>query len=386
MSAIDQPEAPVAPRTQMSGRKNFDLSPLIVFYEITKACDLVCLHCRACAQPAADPNELTTAQSKALIDQLLTFPEPPLLVISGGDPLKRADVFELIAHAAGQGLQTAITPSPTPLVTSEAIHRLKQAGIARMAVSIDGADAPTHDRMRGVAGSFAQTQRMMADARAHGIPLQVNTTLTSFSYHQLEDIAAMLAEHEIALWSLFLIIPVGRATEEMRLTGEQYEAAFERLWTLSKRHAFAIKTTEGMHYRRFVLQRRKAEPEATGAKQSARGGWAHGFPGVNDGRGVMFVSHAGMIYPSGFLPLMCGVFPLNNVVEVYQNAPIFRRLRDADSFGGKCGVCDYRHLCGGSRARAYAVTGDPYAAEPDCVYVPPRWEHFLEAQESGSPP
>ena len=367
-------------RTKLTGRKNFDLSPLIVFYEITKACDLVCLHCRACAQAEPAPSELNTAESMALIEQLASFPEPPVLVLSGGDPLKRADVFELISHAVGQGLETAITPSPTPLVTTEAIRRLKRAGIARMAVSIDGADAETHDRIRGVAGSFAQTQRMMADARECGIPVQVNTTLTPFSYDQLEGIASMLAEHEIVLWSLFLIIPVGRATESLRLTGEQYEAAFERLWALSKKHSFAIKTTEGMHYRRFVLQRRKAEPESSGARQSARGGWAHGFPGVNDGRGILFLSHSGMIYPSGFLPLLCGVFPFNNIVDVYQNAPIFRRLRDSDSFGGKCGVCDYRHLCGGSRARAFAVTGDPYAAEPDCVYVPPRWEHFLAGQ------
>jgi len=365
----------------MSGRKNFDLSPLIAFYEITKACDLVCLHCRACAQEKPDSNELTTAESKAMIDQLATFPEPPLVVLTGGDPLKRGDVFELISHAVGRGLETAITPSPTPLVTAEAIQRLKLAGISRMAVSIDGADAETHDRMRGVAGSFAHTQRMMADARAMGIPVQVNTTLTPLSYDQLERIAAMLAEHEIVLWSLFLIIPVGRATEAMRLTGEQYEAAFERLWTLSGKYSFAIKTTEGMHYRRFVLQRRQAEPKVSGARQSARGEWAHGFPGVNDGRGVLFLSHSGMIYPSGFLPLFCGVFPFNNVVDVYQNAPIFRRLRDSDSFEGKCGVCDYRHLCGGSRARAYAITGDPYAAEPDCVYVPPRWEHFLAGQD-----
>lgn len=373
-SSPDVSPAERASRQPVSGRRNFDLSPLLVFYEITKACDLVCLHCRACAQPAADPHELSTAESLAMIDQLAEFPEPPLLVITGGDPLKRPDVFELIAHAVGQGLQTAITPSPTPLVTSDAIRRLKDAGIARMAVSIDGADSATHDALRGVPGSFAQTQRIMADAEACGIPLQVNTTLTPASYDQLEQIAALLARHPVVLWSLFLIIPVGRATAAMRLTGEQYEAAFERLWALSKQYPFAIKTTEGMHYRRFVLQRRQQEREqdAGGARQSARGGWSHGFPGVNDGRGVLFLSHAGLIHPSGFLPLVCGAFPFNHIVDVYQHSPIFRRLRDADALGGKCGVCEYRQICGGSRARAYAVTGDPYAAEPDCVYVPKR--------------
>ena len=377
---MDQP-CPGQPGTPLGrSRRDFDSSPFIVFYEVTRSCDLVCVHCRASAQSQADPNELTTAQSKALIERFRAFPEPPLLVITGGDPLKRADVFELIEHAVAQGLETAITPSPTPLVTTEAIGRLKQAGIARMAVSIDGADAATHDRMRGVDGSFEQTRRIMADALRFDIKLQVNTTLNPHNYDQLEDIAAQLTGENVVLWSVFLIVPVGRATEELRLSGAQYEAAFERLWKLSQHTRFVIKTTEGMHYRRFVLQHRK-EVEGDAPRQSARGAWGqgHGFPGVNDGRGIMFVSHTGLIHPSGFLPMVCGMYPFNDPVDVYQHSPIFKRLRDANSFGGKCGVCEYRHLCGGSRARAYAVTGDPYAAEPDCVYLPPKWLETAEA-------
>ena len=377
---MDQPRPGKLGSPMERARRDFNTSPFIVFYEVTRSCDLVCLHCRACAQSQADPNELTTAQSKTLIERLRAFPEPPLLVITGGDPLKRADIFELIAHSVSQGLETAITPSPTPLVTTEAIGRLKDAGIARMAVSIDGADAPTHDRMRGVDGSFEQTRRIMADAQHFGIKLQVNTTLNPHNFDQLEDIAALLTGDNVVLWSVFLIVPVGRATADLRLSGAQYEAAFERLWRLSQRTPFVIKTTEGMHYRRFVLQHRK-EVEGDAPKLSARGAWGqgHGFPGVNDGRGIMFVSHTGLIHPSGFLPMVCGMFPFNDPIEVYQQSPIFKRLRDANTFGGKCGVCEYRHLCGGSRARAYSVTGDPYAAEPDCVYLPPKW---LEAAEA----
>ncbi|MDG3007042.1 TIGR04053 family radical SAM/SPASM domain-containing protein [Paludisphaera mucosa] len=371
---------PHAPATSAGGpppdwarRRNFDSSPLIAFYEITRACDLVCLHCRACAQAHADPAELDTAASLRLIDQLASFPEPPLLVFTGGDPLKRADLFELIRHANGIGLQTAITPSPTPLVTADAIRRLKAAGIGRMAVSLDGVDAPTHDAVRGVAGSFAMTQTIMDDAREAGVPVQVNTTLTPGTFGQLEAIADLLEARGIALWSLFLIIPVGRATADLRLDAERYEQAFARLWKLSRQHSFMIKTTEGMHYRRYVLQRRKESGGAEPMRLSARG-WNGGLPGVNDGRGILFVSHAGLIHPSGFLPLTCGMFPFNDVVDVYQRSPIFRRLRDADSFGGKCGVCEYRHICGGSRARAFAVTGDPYAAEPDCLHIPRAWD------------
>jgi radical SAM protein len=380
---MDRMQHPAPPHAPLATRRDFSTSPLIAFYEVTRACDLVCLHCRACAQPQADPCELPTDQSLALIDRLAAFPEPPLLVFTGGDPLKRADLYQLIEHAVDVGLVTAITPSPTPLVTAPAIARLRQAGIGRMAVSIDGADAATHDRMRGVAGSFEQTRRIMAEARAQDIPMQVNTVLHPGNYDQLEAIAGWLKDQGIVLWSLFFIIPVGRATESLRLSPIQHELAFERLWRLSRQMPFAIKTTEAMHYRRFVLQKRQEDPESGALRLSARG-WMNGLPGVNDGRGVMFISHAGLIHPSGFLPLVCGMFPFNDPVEVYQRSPIFRRLRDANHFAGKCGVCEYRNICGGSRARAYAVTGNPYAAEPDCLYQPPRWQAAEAALAPGA--
>ena len=361
-----------AAKVRAEGRwaeRDFRISPMIVFYEVTRACDLVCLHCRACAQSRPDPNELTSDLSRRLIDQVARFPVRPMLVLTGGDPLKREDIYDLIGYAAGQGLETAITPSPTPLVTTEAIARLKAAGISRMAVSIDGADAPTHDRMRGVPGSFAQTQRIMEDARDLGIPVQVNTTLNPGNFHQIEAIADMLARHQIVLWSVFFIIPVGRATADLRLTGEQYEQAFDRLYAQSLRQPYGIKTTEAMHFRRFVAQKRVQARQSDGSHGSSPSP-RYLTMGINDGKGVMFVSHTGLIHPSGFLPLVCGMFPFNDVIDVYQRSPIFRRLRTPDSFTGKCGYCEYRNLCGGSRARAYNVTGNPYAAEPDCIYHP----------------
>ncbi len=354
---------------QRWAERDFNISPMIVFYEVTRACDLVCLHCRACAQSQPDPNELTTEQSRQLIDQLTRFPVRPMLVLTGGDPLKRGDIYDLIAYAREQGLETAITPSPTPLVTTEAIARLQAAGIDRMAVSIDGADAATHDRMRGVAGSFAQTQRIMEDARNLGIAVQVNTTLNPNNVDQIEAMAEMLARHQIVLWSVFFIVPVGRATAGLRLTGEQYEEAFGRLYVQSLCHSYGIKTTEAMHYRRFVA-RKRVQARQTAGSNAAVASPRYLTMGINDGKGVMFVSHTGLIHPSGFMPLVCGMFPFNDVVDVYQHSAIFRRLRTPDSFEGKCGHCEYRNLCGGSRARAYNVTGNPYAAEPDCIYVP----------------
>ncbi len=335
--------------------RDFDTSPLIVFYEVTRACDLVCLHCRASAQPRPDASELTTAQARLLIDQITRFPVQPMLVLTGGDPLKRGDIYELIAHSRERGLETAITPSPTPLVTTEAIARLQHAGINRMAVSIDGADAATHDRMRGVSGSFAQTQRIMEDARYLGIALQVNTTLHPDNFEQIEAMAEMLARFQIVLWSVFFIVPVGRATAVLRLRPAQCEEAFERLYLQSLRQPYGIKTTEAMHYRRFVARKRVQSRHGSSAGSRAASHPQGAVPrylsmGINDGKGVMFVSNAGLIHPSGFMPLVCGMFPFNDVVDVYQRSPIFRRLRTPDSFVGKCGYCEYRNLCGGSRA------------------------------------
>lgn len=367
---MPQAKAETIRRPGRWARRDFDSSPMIVFYELTRACDLVCLHCRARAQPKPAPGELTTEESMRLIDQLGRFPQPPTLVLTGGDPIKRPDIYDLIRYSVKTGLETAITPSPTPLLTREAVARLRDAGISRMAISVDGADAATHDRMRGVSGGFDQTRRIMDDARDLGIPLQVNTTLNPNNYDQIETMAEQFDERGIVLWSLFFIVPVGRATADLRLTAEQYEAAFARLYAESLRRPYGIKTTEAMHYRRFVAQQR-VEARKKGASLASEPPAQFLTTGVNDGKGVMFVSHVGLIHPSGFLPWVCGVFPFNDVVEVYQRSPIFQRLRRPDELSGKCGVCEYRNLCGGSRARAYNVLGDPYASEPDCVYIPP---------------
>jgi radical SAM protein len=340
--------------------------PLLVFYEVTQACDLVCDHCRACAQAGPAPGELSTQQSLRLINQLTEFPAPPLLVLTGGDPFNRADVFDLVEHAVGRRLNVSITPSATQLVTRRALRRLRCAGISRLGISIDGADARTHDAKRGVAGSFYRSLEILADAREEGIPTQVNTTLTPENVGQIDHIADLLARQQVVMWSVFFLVPVGRASNAPRLSADQCEAAFERLWHQSQIQSYAIKTTEAPHYRRFMIQRR-------GPKKNRRAGASESdyVPlGVNDGKGVMFVSHTGEIYPSGFMPICCGKYPAMHVARIYQNSPVLRALRDADRLEGKCRVCEFRHVCGGSRARAYAVTGNPFAEEPDCAYVP----------------
>lgn len=343
---------------------DFALSPLMFYYEVTLACDLVCKHCRALAQeqPAAD--ELTTDQAKKLIEQVASFPRKPTLVFTGGDPLKRSDLFELIRHANLCGLQTALTPSATPLATREAFERICEAGVRHLGISLDGVNAVAHDAFRGVEGSFQRTLDMLDFARQLKMPVQVNTTITRRNIDQIDALAELLAERGIAMWSLFFLVPVGRGIEEQRISPDEYEAVFERLWRLAGRMPFAIKTTEAPHYRRFVLQRGGdplAGPEGTSKNRRAP-------LGVWDGRGVMFVNHRGEIFPAGFLPAACGRFPTDSVVAAYQQHPTFLALRDPDQFRGACGRCEYRHVCGGSRARAYALTGDFLETDPDCAY------------------
>jgi AdoMet-dependent heme synthase len=351
-------------------RQDFDVSPLMFYYEVTLACDLVCKHCRASAQELAHPEQLGTEQAKALIDQAAAFPRRPTLVLTGGDPLKRADLFELIRHAAARELQVALTPSATPLATRAAFDEAKQAGVTALGISLDGADAETHDSFRGWPGSFARTLRMLDDARQLGIPVQVNTSITRRNVDQVDALAELLAGQGIVMLSVFFLVPVGRGVEEKRIAAEEYETVFAQLWRHANCQPYSVKTTEAPHYRRFVLQR-GGNPLAgpRGAEEGTP--HRHRAPlGVGDGKGIMFVSHTGEIYPAGFLPLRCGRFPQDSVVDVYQNHPTFRALRDPDRLKGRCGICEYRHVCGGSRARAYAVTGDPLESEPDCVYVP----------------
>ena len=354
---------------------DFHRNPLMFYYEVTLACDLVCKHCRASAQECAHPEELSHAQAKALIDQVASFPRPPMMVFTGGDPLKRPDLFDLLRHAVGRGIRPALTPSATPLATYEAFRRAREAGVGALGISLDGADAPTHDAFRGFEGSFDRTLEMLDNARKLGMAVQVNTTITRRNAAQVDAMAELLAGRGIAMWAVFFLVPVGRGVEEERIRPQEYEEVFARLWHHAQHRPYAVKTTEAPHYRRFVLQQGGdplAGPEGEGRAQIARRRGHRAPLGVGDGKGVMFVSHTGEIFPAGFLPLLCGRFPNDSVVDVYQNQPTFQALRNPDGFKGRCGYCEYRYVCGGSRARAYAVTGDALATEPDCVYVPDR--------------
>jgi radical SAM protein len=348
--------------------RNFDEAPFLVIWELTQACDLACVHCRACAIESRNPFELTTEEGFRLLEEVRSFGDP-LMVFTGGDPLKRPDLFPLLAKSVRLGLRTTVTPSATPLLTEGAIERFKDCGVARMAISLDGPDSESHDGFRRVEGSFDRTTLALEHARSIGLQTQVNTTVTRHNVGRLGEIARLVERSGVKLWSAFFLVATGRASVSQDLTAEEYEEVFGFLYNLSKTAPFDIKTTEAQHYRRYVAQRRKAEGEGTAARPAGPEAIQR-QAGINDGKGFVFVSHTGEIYPSGFLPLAAGNVRRDSLTAVYRESPLFRTLRNADNLQGKCGECEYRNLCGGSRSRSYALTGNFLAEEPRCVYEP----------------
>ncbi len=391
------------------GGLNFDETPFLAIWEVTQSCDLACKHCRAAAQPLAHPDELTTAEGKALIDQIAEM-RVPIFVFTGGDPLKRKDVFELVRYAADQGVKVAVTPSATPLLTREAMFRFKDAGLVRLGISLDGSTPLIHDAFRGLPGAWARTIQAIEWANEAGIPIQVHTTISRHNVHDLDNLCALFEKLAIVMWNVFFLVPVGRGQITDLLSGEEFEQVFGKIYELSQRVSFQIKTTEAMHYRRYLIQHnleerrlghghphgaRRTEYEAGAAKdRSASVGYEAGAPTadaqtrnanwttrrVNDGKGFLFVSHIGNVYPSGFLPIFAGNIRQQPLAEIYRNTPIFKALRNTTRLEGKCGACEFKEICGGSRARAYALTGDPLAQEPCCIYQPKNWDPELESQ------
>jgi AdoMet-dependent heme synthase len=385
------PPEPAAARRPHLPEIDFSQSPFLVIWETTQACDLACKHCRASAQPGRDAGELSTEEAKRLMDRVRSFGRP-LFVLTGGDPLKRPDVVELVRYGTEIGLRVAMTPSGTPLMTSEAVRALADAGLARLAVSLDGSTAGIHDAFRGVDGSFDWTIRMIRAARELGLTTQINTTVARHNLDDFENLLELMGDLGISLWSVFFLVPTGRARAEDIASPEAFERVFHRMYDLSKTAPFDIKSTAAPQYRRVVLQRQVAE-RRSGDREAAPEPLTAGLgfsladgvgraKGVNDGDGFVFVSHRGEIYPSGFLPLSAGNVREHDLVDVYRNSELFRSLRDPDRLKGKCGVCEYRDVCGGSRARAYALTGDPLEAEPFCTHVPARYVRMVERGEA----
>ena len=361
--------------------------PFIVIWEVSRACQLVCAHCRADAQHHRHPDELDTDEGRRLLDDLAAYEAPrPIVVLTGGDPFERPDLAELVAHGTAAGLHVAISPSVTPRLTPERLAELRAAGAGAVSLSLDGATPATHDGFRGVPGVYDATIDAAAQVNAAGFRLQINSTVTRGNVTEFPALLRTVVDLGTSLWSVFFLVPTGRGEQLDALSADEVEEMLHWLHDVSDH--VAIKATEAPHFRRVAIQRAAvADVDAAfppgPLRQKLRAdtvallGGLHGTRraprpplDVNAGRGFAFIDHLGVVYPSGFLPLAAGSVREHPFPDVYRDSPLLRSLRDPNALGGRCGRCEFRDVCGGSRSHAYAVTGDPLAEDPSCAYVP----------------
>lgn len=393
------PEALDFHRAHVIRHPAYDINqrPFIVIWEVTRACDLACVHCRASAIPSRNPFEVTGEQARDLIDQVAAFgPPAPLFVLTGGDPLKRSDLLDLISYASSRKLPVALSPSATPLLTRTNLDELKRAGLRAMSLSVDGAGARVHDAFRGIDGVFDRTLEAWDAARAVGLKVQINTTVARRNLHELPKIAEMALARGAFTWSVFFLVPMGRGLGLEQISPRECEDVMNFLYDVGT--VIPVKTTEGHHYKRVVLSRNLLErievrPETAGIvgdgyrtlrdrlDWTARPDMRRTPMDVNAGRGFVFISHTGSVHPSGFLPLSAGNVKSTPLGELYRESPLFEALRDSHALTGRCGRCEFAPVCGGSRSRAYAASADPLAEDPLCAYQPGSFPYQVELSE-----
>lgn len=348
----------------------FSHAPVLIYWELTRACELACLHCRAEAIAERDPLELSTDECRGVLETIRQFGErTPHLVLTGGNPLKRPDFFALLEHGAKLGLRMSVAPSGTEGLTREIFRSFKSAGVESISLSLDGSNAERHDGFRGVPGCFGWTVRAAHAARTEDLLLQINTLVTAQTDSDLPDIYNLVGGLDPMRWSLFFLVGVGRGRALNPVSPERSEAILNWLYDLSVKSSFAIATTEAPHFRRVATGRMRSEGIPMARIRGTPVG--RGF-GIRDGNGIMFISHTGEVYPSGFLPLVAGNVRTKNLAEIYRNSELFRSIRATGDLKGRCGVCEFREICGGSRARALAAFGDCMGEDPACSYEPAR--------------
>lgn len=347
-------------------------APRLVAWETTRACNLACVHCRAVAQPRPDPRQLSTEEAFRLVDDIATFQEPVILILTGGDPMKREDIFEVADRASRAGLRVVMSPSGTH-VTPQSVARLKQVGVQRISLSLDGSTPEIHDAFRQVPGAFAEATQSLAYAREGGLPFQINTTVTQHNRHDLAEMLRLAVELGAVTWDVFMLVPTGRGKVQMEIAPEEYEETLHFVYEASRTAPIQVKMTCAPHYKRLQIQERRREARQAGAGAVAppQPHPAHGFSrGCMAGFGFCFVSHIGEVGGCGYLPLLAGSVRQTSLVEVYRESPLFKSIRDPDLLQGRCGICEYRVLCGGCRARALGATGNYLEEEPFCTYQP----------------
>ncbi len=350
-----------------------------MIWETTRACELACVHCRASANERPEPDELTPEEGLRLVQDIKEA-GASVIVFSGGNPFQRRDLTALVSRAKDLGMRTGTIPAVTPLVTRERLQELKQAGLDQIAFSLDAASPEEHDGFRRTEGVFARTLEAVKMARETGLGVQINSLINVHNREQLISLIRLIETMDLVFWEVFFLVPVGRGTELRMMEGEMFEEAFERIYELNKRVSFVIKVTEAPHYRRYYFEREKSGgplkkedivmPSALMRARGPRMGIGHAPGSVNAGKGFAFISYNGEVFPSGFLPVSGGNIRHTPLKKIYRDAPVFRQMRDSSLLKGRCGICSYRDICGGSRSRAYAMTGDYLAEDPCCVYQP----------------
>ncbi|MBN1562276.1 MAG: radical SAM protein [Anaerolineae bacterium] len=368
-------------------------APRLVFWETTAGCNLRCIHCRRIeVADQLTPQDLTTAESFQLIDQIAAEGSP-VFVLSGGEPLMRPDIFEIARYATAAGLPVALATNGT-LITDELATKIKASGVKRVSISFDGADAATHDAFRALKGSFDMAVRGFKALRKVGLPVQINTTVAKHNQEQLERVLQLAKDLDAIALHLFLLVPVGcgvEIAEDQMVSAADYERILNWLYDMEQAEPqLQLKATCAPHYFR-VMHQRRAEDRRQGIQvnlpashhRQIHGNHPGGHPGEHPhsqmhaatkgclaGTGVTFVSHRGEVFPCGYLPVEAGNVREQEFGDIWQNSPLFAEMRDPDLLGGKCGACQFKNLCSGCRARAYGMTGDYLAEEPFCAYEP----------------
>ena len=347
----------------------------VVMWELTRACRLGCAHCPVGAQPRRSPLELSTYEAYKTIDQIVSL-NPEEVIITGGDPFERSDLYQLLDYARRRGLQPSLMVSATPALTGAAIGKLKRNGLGRLILSVDSSTPERHDAARGIAGQFGATLMAIRWARTAELPVEVNTLLTPRNLRDIDTVAELLGDVEVQRWNIYFAVPVGSTKQTEMLSPEQVENVFEKIYDLGTRVPFSIRTFEAPHYRRFVLQ--KAVEARQKRMEELFDLQAEGGVRIGDDAGrsavavnnYLYISHTGEVTVSPFLPLTAGNVRYQPLATVQQYGELFAAVRDEVNLKGKCGRCEFKTVCGGSRARGFAVTGDLFAADPLCAYQP----------------
>lgn len=343
-------------------------APRMVFWELTNACNLKCMHCRACPTDQLTSDDLTFQECKILLDDISAFASPAI-VLSGGEPLVRPDVFDIASYGDSRGLRMLLATNGT-LVTREIAEEIVQAGIKRVSVSIDGASASTHDSFRRLDGAFQSAMNGIECLKSAGVPYQINTSISRNNINEISDILDMAINNGAVALHIFLLVPTGCGKEiadDEMISPQEYEAILAWFDDRTKDSPIQLKATCAPHY--YRIMRQKARVDNTQIQTPSHSGHIS-TKGCLAGSAVCFISHKGDVYPCGYLPVSAGNIKQENIIEIWQNADIFKALRDEDNLVGKCGYCEYRKVCMGCRARAYACTGNYLASEPYCIYEP----------------